>query len=676
MAVWLVGFALGATLVEDAANMDLKNRPVSKVIKLLHDMKAELEADAANDQSVYDKLVCWCETNEKDKTTATGNANKQIDSLLSDIERLTAKGAQLKTEIAQAEKEKAANEKALKEATAVREKESAEFNTDEKDMLQSLQAMKNAVFVLSKHHESFLQLPVTKMREVQTAAKHALGRASVLLPSQQKALRALVQQPNANAGSYQPASGQIFGILKQMKEEFESNLSTEQKTEQQAVSDFKELKKAKEYEIDAAASQIKQKTQDAADAANQLAESKENLESTREALGADKQFLQELKLRCQQTDKDFELRTKARADEIAAVAEAIAILSDDDNKEAVDKVAFIQLSSAQRQARNRGAEALMAASKRTGSANLAGLAVRAHAAMDPKTFAKVEKAIDGTVEELKKVQADEVVQKDVCVKDLRENDKAIMIKNREIKEYTAFIEEADSIVAQLEKEIKQHFENTKETEVQMKVASEEREAQNKEFQTAVSEQRAAQDVLKKALARLKAFYKEKDVQPSLVQEMGFSLIQGKQTPGAAAPPPPPGFEKFEQNKGAAGVMQLIQNVIEDAETMEKDAMTAETDAQAAYVEFITNSNAAIKGDKDAIAMKTEQKTQTIADKETSEADRDASLKDAENLYKTKADLHQACDFLIENFDLRQHARIEEMEALESSKQMFHGADVF
>ena len=31
MAVWLVGFALGATLVEDAANMDFKIRPVSKV---------------------------------------------------------------------------------------------------------------------------------------------------------------------------------------------------------------------------------------------------------------------------------------------------------------------------------------------------------------------------------------------------------------------------------------------------------------------------------------------------------------------------------------------------------------------------------------------------------------------------------------------------------------------
>merc|ERR1740138_1444664 len=277
------------------------------------------------------------------------------------------------------------------------------------------------------------------------------------------------------------------------------------------------------------------------------------------------------------------------------------------------------------------------------------------------TFAKVEGAIDDTVKELKKVQADEVVQKDKCVGDLRENDKAIYKKNREIKDYTAFIEEAESTVKQLEKEIVIHYKQVKEAETQMKVASEEREAQNKEFQTAVSEQRAAQDVLKKALARLKAFYKEKSVQPTLVQEMGFSLIQGKQTPGAAAPPPPPGFEKFDQNKGAAGVMQLIQNVI--------------MDAQAAYVEFITNSNAAIKSDKDAVAMKTEQKTQTIADKETSEADRAAALKDAENLYKTKADLHQACDFLIENFDARQAARVEEWESLEASKQMFHGADL-
>lgn len=352
------------------------------------------------------------------------------------------------------------------------------------------------------------------------------------------------------------------------------------------------------------------------------------------------------------------------------MSEAIAILSDDDAKENFDKtLSFVQVDQRAAQlARNKGAEVLLAASRKSGSAALAGIAVRAKAAMNPKTFKKVEGAIDDMVDELKKVQADEVVQKDKCVADLRVVDKEIHLKNREIKEYTAFIEEADSTVKQLEKEIEIHLVQVKEAEKQMKVASEEREAQNKEFQTAVSEQRAAQDVLKKALARLKAFYKEKNVQPTLVQEMGFSLIQGKQTPPVA-------FEKFDQNKGAAGVMQLIQNVITDAENMEKDAMKAETDAQAAYVEFVTNSNAAIKGDKEAVAMKTEQKTQTIADKETNEADRNAALKDAENLYKTKADLHEQCDFLIDNFDVRQQARTDEMTALTESKQMFHGADL-
>merc|ERR1719241_45333 len=101
--------------MQDAKELDLKYRPVSKVLKLLHDMKAELESDGKNDQAIYDKLACWCETNNRDKTTATATANKQITQLVSDIQRLAAKSASLKASIAQIEKEVAANQKALKE---------------------------------------------------------------------------------------------------------------------------------------------------------------------------------------------------------------------------------------------------------------------------------------------------------------------------------------------------------------------------------------------------------------------------------------------------------------------------------------------------------------------------------------------------------------------------------
>merc|ERR1719224_124268 len=174
------------------------------------------------------------------------------------------------------------------------------------------------------------------MAQVSLELDKVLRRADSLKslkPSERRMLKSLVQQPNANAGSYTPASGQIFGILSTMKEEFESNLSAEQKNEMQASSDFAELKAAKETEIDAGTTKIKSQSQSLADAEEKLADAKESLEGTREALAADMEVLSSLKLQCQQTDKDFALRQKTRAEEIAAVSEAISILSDDDARD-------------------------------------------------------------------------------------------------------------------------------------------------------------------------------------------------------------------------------------------------------------------------------------------------------------------------------------------------------
>jgi hypothetical protein len=649
--------AAASSLVQDAKTLDLKLRPVSKVLKLLHDMKAELEQDAANDQSVYDKLACWCETNNRDKTTATATADKQITQLVSDIQRYSAKAAELEASIAQIDKEVAANKEGLAKATSVREKEAAEFNEDDRDMLQSIQALKNAVFVLSKHHDSFLQMPAHSFVEVRAAAENVLraSRVTTLAPSQRKALRALVQQPNANAGSYNSQSGTIFGILKQMKEEFESNLSDAQKTEQQAQSDYNELKAAKEAEISAGTTKSKQHSQALAATKESLADAKENLGSTREALAADVQFLQDLKLRCNDMDAEFAERQKVRAQEVAAVSEAIKILSEDDARDNFSKTLnFIQRSNR----RTRGAKVLQAA-------GLTKLAQRAQF----DVFGKIRASIDEMVADLKKTQADEVQQKDVCDTQLRENEVASNRKQRDITELTTFIEEATQTIATLSKEIETHQAEVAEMQKQMKVASEDREAENKEFQDAVTEQRAAQDVLKKALARLEVFYKQKD-QPSLVQ----AVLSGDTTPGAAAPPEPKGFDSYDNNRGATGVMQMIQNIIDDAAQMEKDALKAETEAQASYEDFVKNSNDSVTKTNNLISKKSDQKADTTAAKVEAEADRRAALEDAERLQSTNADIHASCDFLIKNFDVRQAARAQELDALAEAKAIFSGAD--
>ena len=67
------------------------------------------------------------------------------------------------------EAEIAKNEEALAKATSIREKELAEFNAEEKDMLQSIGALKSAVVVLSKHHSSFAQ--VTGMDNAQRGVR-------------------------------------------------------------------------------------------------------------------------------------------------------------------------------------------------------------------------------------------------------------------------------------------------------------------------------------------------------------------------------------------------------------------------------------------------------------------------------------------------------------------------
>merc|ERR1719355_228400 len=219
-----------------------KNRPVSKVITLLKDMLKQLQKEAEEDEDIYDKIACWCETNDKVKTKAIKDAEEKIDILTTKIEEMTARSAQLATEIKNLEKEIAKHQDSLDKATAIREKELAEFNAEEKDLLESIAALKAAITVLSKHHGgSLLQLQESKLISIAATLQHELQKhgellKGVLTHKQHREMAAFMQAPSdyfdaspTFKQSYAPQSGQIFGILKQMKETFETNLSESQK---------------------------------------------------------------------------------------------------------------------------------------------------------------------------------------------------------------------------------------------------------------------------------------------------------------------------------------------------------------------------------------------------------------------------------------------------------------
>merc|ERR1719277_2968605 len=135
-------------------------------------MLKQLEKEAEDDEDIYDKLACWCETNDREKTKAIKDAESRIAQLQVQIEEDTAISARLNTEIKNTEEEVAKNQEALDEAIAIRKKELAEFNAEEKEMLEAISALRAAVTVLSKHHggaaSAFLQVPRTHMLSVAT----------------------------------------------------------------------------------------------------------------------------------------------------------------------------------------------------------------------------------------------------------------------------------------------------------------------------------------------------------------------------------------------------------------------------------------------------------------------------------------------------------------------------
>jgi hypothetical protein len=650
-----------------------KNRPVTKVINLLKDMQAQLEKEQKEDEEVYERVACWCETNDKEKTDAISDAEARITDLTSNIEEATASSSRLNTEIKNLEAEIGKNQEALGKATAIREKELAEFTAEEKDMLQSIGALKSAVTVLSKHHSSFAQVPEETLLDIAATVQdqfriHKRLLLGVVTPSQRKALSAFMQAPGefldsdqaAFKQSYAPQSGEIFGILKQMKETFETNLSASQKEELQNQAAYEDLKAAKEMEIKAGEEQKDTKTQELANTDSKLSQAKLDLEDTRNSLTADQKFLMNLKQTCQQTDTEWEERQRARQEEIQACSQALAILSNDDAHDTFTKTFnFVQVAEKRDGAtRDRAAALLRKTAKQLNDPQLLALATKVR--MD--VFAKVQAAIDGMVEELLKEKADEIKLKDFCVEGINENQKAQELKARDIDDLTAEIAQLTSSIDELAQSISGLQAEIAEMQLQLKRAGEDRELENKDFQATVADQRETQKLLTSALNVLKAVYAKKFLQTGAATQRQ-----------PAGPPPPPGFKEYKQAGGAGGVLGMIEQIIADTKTLEADAIKAETDAQKAYESVVKDTNASIEQKTRDITNKTGEKAKAEADKTAAEEGSDAALNEQQMNKNEEADLHKSCDFTLKNFDIRQASRDQEVEALRQAKSILSGA---
>jgi len=634
-------------------------KAVTKIVNMLTKMQDTLIDEGKKDEEIYEKMTCWCTVNRKEKTENIEAAERAIDQYTSTIEEKTALTAQLKTEIEQLKEEMEKAQEAIDTATAMREEDHAEFSKEEQELIETVDALTRAVEVLGKHHgESLLMVQSTLQRL-------SLGSMEGL---KQKALD-LLKQP-AGYKSYNSRSGEIFGILQQMKETFEQDLSKEQKDESAAQQRFEELVAEKKKGIEVARERKNTKVTELSEAEIALVNAKHDLKDTRENLSADQKFVVDLEEKCAMSDKEYEERTKSRQEEVEAIGDALKILTEDSARDLFSSsLGFTQVRATKSSAaRDHVVNILRAAARKNDNAQLALLATSAQ--LD--AFTKVKAAIDEMIAELKKQQEDEVQHKRWCQDELRKNE----VEHKEKGWKAEDLAKANNVLADtmetLDGEMKALRENVAENKRQIKRASEDREAANNEFQQVVADQRATKAILTKVLERLQEVYAP--------EELAAKRAAATSTPAPIAflqtrltHRQPEGFGSGGK-QSAGGVLGLIEMTIADAERLQKESVEAEQTQQTEYEKLVSDAAAEIAADNKAIVDKTEERAAAETEKNEVETSLEATKKAIEDLEKYATEVHAACDFVLKNFDLRQTARGDEISALEDAKAILSGAD--
>jgi len=683
---------------------DQGDNPVTKVVNLLKEMQATANSEAKADEEIYAKMSCWCETNDKEKTAAIAEAEKRIEALTATIETGSARAGELATMISGLNDEIAEDTDALNTATALRQKEKEDFEAEDADLSESAGLLKEALEVL-KQVQLVQKKQKAPLQPVEAANAEALVQVKALvtkamnkpkrvtggayfnsmqkdlwdffgsMPGGAAAPRVVTQLSQAPTGgaagakSYNSRSGGIFGLLETMKEQMDRDLAAAHKAEISAAIGFEKLRASKEGEIAAATKSVEEKSTELADTNQKVAEAKQDLEDTQDALASDTKFLADLKERCSTAAADFASRSATRQDEIAAIGQTITILTEDEARDLMSKtMSFMQTGSK----RHTSAVNSMEFSTRQHAASQLLTVARKHAGTPDgwriallavstqiDGFTKIKGMMDKMVVELKKQQGEEVKKHDGCKADIDSNEDSTMEKDASKKDLDAQMTALKGNLESLTQELSDLAQQVKESHMALKQAGNNRKSENHEFQQVVSDQRATVVILNKALARLESFYAKE------------SFVQAE--PGAAVAPPPAAGKAFKANGMSGGVMQLLEKIIQDAEAADAEAVAGEQKSQQAYATFVANTNEMLDSYEKSIAGKTEAKDKAEADKLTTGQDLASTEVALGDLKDENKALHLSCDYLLKNFNIRQTARQEEVEAIQEAKSILSGA---
>merc|ERR1719502_2400108 len=128
---------------------EVQSNPLGKVFELMKSLEAKIVAEGEAEEKAFKDFFEWCDETSKtiNNDIKTGKKSQEkltakIDELASDIEVAESKIEDLAKAIS-------TNEGELKEATAIREKEAADFAASEKELMDTVDTLERAISIIS-----------------------------------------------------------------------------------------------------------------------------------------------------------------------------------------------------------------------------------------------------------------------------------------------------------------------------------------------------------------------------------------------------------------------------------------------------------------------------------------------------------------------------------------------
>jgi len=681
--------ALGA----QGSNVDIhKNvatdRVITQVVKLLQDMLTNSKTEGDEERVAYAKYKCYCDTNEAEKTEEIEKLTQVIGLLESKIEALQASTGILSEEVAKLDADIAANKEATKLAIALREKENAAFVAFSEDMTEAIASMKQAIEVLADvgadqtlekaaqgHTQYMAGFKGGSLLKLQTTIKKALMAstyASGVLDNKKRArVESFLQAPFT--GTYSAQSGEVVGILKDMRDTFERNLNAARLKEAAAQEAHEKFLKAMGEALSAMEESYEAKQSELSANDNSLSDKREKLDNAMKAKAAAEEFLEQLLEMCAAKAKEYDERTMMRASEQAAIAEAIAILNSDaafatfGTVKATSKDAkFIQLQAINRHSSEQDVRQQTARNLRQSKAwnKSIFLAKVASLLQAENPFAVVIAEIEKMLALLAKEEVADDEQFEWCNKERDENEKTLAEKKSQIESLDAAIEKLIAMIEDPVTGLKALIANDEQSLVEntesQKTQTADRTEENLVYQKNIANLVEAETLLTRAVHVLKAYY-------SKILEGGSLLATNKQ------PAPPETWEeggyKGQSGKGGSDAITMIEHILKETKEEETQAHSDEMKAQHDYEDAMENLKKEEKELEENLAKLKVELAEAEEDLLGKQAEHKATVAEKEAIEAYLLKIKPGCDFITENIELRKANRKDEEEALKGAVKL-------